>query len=99
MSHSDPCPYCGRFLTGMTCRSCDVEFAHEPGTGKLTEQMFLDHGAQPSPPRPEHHDFRCIGCDLPLKTSSIHTSAWEDGDNPDAYITCADCGAQNFVES
>lgn len=49
--------------------------------------------------RPERSERRCIGCDLPLKHSSELTPAWADGDNPDAYITCADCGYQNIFES
>jgi hypothetical protein len=30
-----------------------------------------------------------------MKHSYVLTAAWEEGDNPDAYIKCADCGYKN----
>jgi hypothetical protein len=61
---------------------------------KLVERALSSLGS-----RPERSERRCIGCDLPLKHSSVLTSPWEDGDNPDGYITCADCGCKNIFES
>lgn len=84
MSDLDHCPYCHTLLTGFECWKCKVEFVYEAGANKLVERR-----------RPERSERPCIGCGLPLKHSSVLTSAWEDGDNPHAYITCADCGYQN----
>jgi len=91
MSDFDHCPYCGTPLTGFECWKCKVEFVYEAGADKLVERGLSSPGE-----RPERSERRCIGCDLPLKHSSVLTPAWADGDNPDAYITCADCGCQNI---
>ena len=86
MSDLDNCPYCGTPLTGFECWNCKVEFVYDAGADKLVERG-----------RSERSDRRRVGCGVPLKHSSVLTEAWEDGDNPDAYITCADCGCQNIV--
>lgn len=38
----------------------------------------------------------CISCQQDLSGSEM-TSAWEDGDNADAYVSCRHCGAHNLV--
>lgn len=41
---------------------------------------------------------KCLDCQQDM-SGSVKTDAWEDGDNPDAYVTCRHCGAENFIES
>jgi hypothetical protein len=90
-SDLDHCPYCGTALAGWECWSCKVAFVYEGD--KLVERGLSSRGERPQPER------RCIGCDGPLKPSSVLTPAWADGDNPDGYITCADCGSSNVFGS
>ena len=85
----DQCPYCFTPLSGYECWKCKVEFVVEGD--KLVERALSSRG-----PRPE---VRCVRCDQPMKHSSVLTAAWEDGDNSHAYVTCADCGFQNIMES
>jgi hypothetical protein len=86
MSDMVPCPHCGTPLTGFECPTCEIEFVVSPS---LVASRLE---------RPERSERRCIHCDLPLSYSSVLTPAWADGDNRDAYITCADCGCQNILE-
>jgi RNase P subunit RPR2 len=39
----------------------------------------------------------CINCQQSLAGSDF-TAPWEDGDNPYAYVTCRNCGAENMLE-
>ncbi|MBQ3802722.1 MAG: hypothetical protein II845_03400 [Oscillospiraceae bacterium] len=38
----------------------------------------------------------CINCGQPLNGAAL-TLPWEDGDNPNAYVTCPRCGYENIV--
>lgn len=38
----------------------------------------------------------CVSCGWPLDGGDL-TLPWEDGDNPNAYIICPHCGAENEV--
>ena len=54
---------------------------------------------EPDPePDSDESNIICVGCGFPLKRSSVFTAKWEDGDNPYAYVTCADCGAENIMD-
>jgi DNA-directed RNA polymerase subunit RPC12/RpoP len=91
MSDSHSCPFCSKPLTegplaGLyRCRNCAIDVTYKD------EQEPADSPGQTG--------RRCMGCGLPLRRSSEFTMAWEDGDNPDGYITCADCGCKNIFES
>lgn len=36
----------------------------------------------------------CMACQQSL-AGGVQTLPWEDGDNPDAYVTCPHCGEEN----
>jgi DNA-directed RNA polymerase subunit RPC12/RpoP len=38
----------------------------------------------------------CISCQRDIGGGTL-TSAWEDGDNSSAYVTCPHCGADNIM--
>lgn len=40
--------------------------------------------------------MRCIICGESITGKSL-TLPWEDGDNPDAYVRCPNCGYENIV--
>ncbi|MGB6124844.1 MAG: hypothetical protein WBG47_05790 [Gordonia sp. (in: high G+C Gram-positive bacteria)] len=85
-SSIDQCPYCHDSLQGWECVSCDVEFVLEED--RLVEVLLSRRN-----PRAER---RCTGCDTPMSRKAQFTSAWEEGDNSDSYITCPSCGYQNI---
>lgn len=37
----------------------------------------------------------CENCQRPLRGGDL-TLPWEDGNNPDAYVTCPHCGYKNI---
>ncbi len=39
----------------------------------------------------------CVKCQHSLRGGSL-TLPWEEGDNPDAYITCSHCRYEDIVE-
>ena len=85
-SSEDGCPYCGTALTGWECWKCDVEFVSEDG--RLVERGLSRQGERP--------EQRCAGCDSSMKGAEA-TAPWEDGDNADGYVTCPNCGFQNYM--
>ena len=38
----------------------------------------------------------CDNCGCPLQGVGV-TLPWEDGDNPEAYVICPQCGEKNIV--
>lgn len=39
---------------------------------------------------------QCIACQRDLSGGEL-TLPWEDGNNPNAYVTCPHCGEENIV--
>lgn len=79
------CPYCHQGLQGWGCVSCNVEFVLEDNT-RLVERGLSQQGAGP--------ERQCERCDRAM-TGGEFTAAWENGNNPDAYITCPHCRHRN----
>lgn len=88
---SAECPRCGARMRGdgerFECpNACDGGVFFLEG-GKLVNSMERGRGGSSS---------TCIACSQPLAGSNL-TSAWEDGGNSEAYVTCRHCGAENYA--
>lgn len=87
------CPYCGDTVRGdapdatywFNCTGC-------------RERFYLEDGELISPwsSRGKSTGSTCESCQNEL--SGDYTAPWEDGGNPNGYITCNSCGYRNDTE-
>ena len=86
------CPDCGEALSGIEpdpkhcfyCQDCFGKFYYKDGEFSLLATTSSSDG------------LTCINCQNSLKGGE-YTGAWENGNNPDAYVKCPHCGYVNFL--
>lgn len=87
---TETCPQCGSKMSGdgerFECPTCTNGGVYFMEDGVLVDSMSRGRGKAGS----------CINCGQSL-SGAEYTSAWEDGDNSEPYVTCRHCQAQNFV--
>lgn len=88
------CPICGGKLKGdypfkdryFNCLDCGQRFFKEDD-GEIVD-VFRRKSRGSS--------RRCEMCQREMK-GGTYTAPWENGNNPDAYIKCPNCGHVNFI--
>lgn len=88
------CPYCDTRLRGdypdktryFNCEPCRMRFYLEDD-GTLVDVFHR---------QPVEGGLECENCGQSL-IGGEYVAAWENGNNPDAYIKCPHCGNVNFL--
>lgn len=72
-----------------TCSECGYN-------NDVTENNIIDTKDDYDINDDEDRSLRCVNCQNSLKGGE-YTGAWENGNNPDAYVKCPHCGYVNFL--